>query len=311
VLRPYNGHYARRVPSLVHHLLTHVIPVVRRSSEVGDPEEVRRTVLALQRNADPSPPRRGLRGCSVTEVEGQPFPVFDLRPPGPEPTRTVLYLHGGGFVGEVDPFHWRYAARLARATGARLVLPAYPLAPTHTWRDTDAPLLGLFERLAVESPHGVSLMGDSAGGGLALATAQRLARLPGPQPTKLVLLAPWVDLAGETPGTEEARGRDPWLKLTKLRLYGTWWAGDDDLRRPEVSPLHGDFAGLPRTLVFCGTRDLLLPQVRETVRRARAAGVTVGYHEAPGLLHVYPILPVPEARSARRETAEFLGAAQA
>ena len=295
-----------RRPSLAHQVLTRLIPVVRRSSEVGDPEEVRRTVLARQRRADPTPPRRGLRGCTVREVDGQPFPVFDLRPPGPDPTRTVLFLHGGGFVGDIDPFHWRYAARLARATGARFVLPAYPLTPTHTWRDTHPALLALFERLAVESPSGVSLMGDSAGGGLAVAVAQRLARLSGPQPTGLVLIAPWVDLAGETPGTEEARGRDPWLKLTKLRLYGSWWAGEDDVRRPEVSPLHGDFGGLPPMLVFCGTRDLLLPQVRETVRLARAAGATVGYHEAPGLLHAYPILPVPEARSARREIAEFL-----
>jgi acetyl esterase/lipase len=293
------------VPSLVHQILTLAIPVVRRSSEVGDPEMVRRDVLD-RRLDEPSPPRRGLRGCVVTEVAGRPFRVFDMRPPGPAPTRAVMYLHGGGFVGDLDPFHWRYAARLAVATGARVFLPAYPLAPTYTWRDSHPPLLALFEELAVEAPHGVSLMGDSAGGGLALALAQRIARSPGPQPTRLVLVAPWVDLAGETPGTEEARAHDPWLRLTKLRLYGSWWAGGDDVRRPEVSPLHGDFTGLPPTLVLCGTRDLLLPQVRETVRRARAAGVAVRYREERGLLHVYPVLPVPEAGPARREIADFL-----
>ena len=293
------------MPSLVHQILTHAIPVVRRSSEVGDPAEVRRRVLENQRR-QPSPPRGGLGGCAVTEVAGQPFRVFDLRPPGPAPARTVMYLHGGGFIGDIDPFHWRYAARLARAASTRVVLPAYPLTPTHTWRDSHPALLALFEQLAVETPHGVSLMGDSAGGGLVVALAQRIARSPGPQPTRMVLVAPWVDLAGETPGTEEARAQDPWLRLTKLRLYGSWWAGDDDVRRPEVSPLQGDFTGLPPSLVLCGTRDLLLPQVRETVRRAREAGVAVAYREEPGLLHVYPVLPVPEARTARREIAQFL-----
>ena len=293
------------MPSLVHRILTHAIPVVRRSSEVGDPVEVRRRVLESQRH-QPSPPRGGLRGCAVTEVAGQPFRVFDLRPPGPTPARTVMYLHGGGFIGDIDPFHWRYAARLARAARTRVVLPAYPLTPTHTWRDSHPALLALFEQLAVETPHGVSLMGDSAGGGLVVALAQRIVRSPGPQPTRMVLVAPWVDLAGETPGTEEARAQDPWLRLTKLRLYGSWWAGDDDVRRPEVSPLQGDFTGLPPTLVLCGTRDLLLPQVRETVRRAREAGVAVAYREEPGLLHVYPVLPGPEARTARREIAQFL-----
>lgn len=294
------------MPSLVHEILTHVIPVLRRSSEVGDPEEVRRDILAGQRGQDPSPPRRGLHGCTVAEVDGHGLRVFDLRPPGPGPDRTVLYLHGGGFVADLDPFHWRYAARLAVATGARVVLPAYPLTPTHTWRDAHPPLLGLFEQLAVESPRGVTLMGDSAGGGLALALAQRIAALPGPQPTGLALVAPWVDLAGDTPGTEEARAHDPWLRLTKLRLYGSWWAGADDVHRPEVSPLHGALEGLPPMLVLCGTRDLLLPQVRELVRRAGEAGVQVTYREEPGLLHVYPILPVPEAGTARREIAAFV-----
>jgi len=294
------------VPSLVHQVLARAIPAVRRASEVGDPVEVRRTVLANQRRADPSPPTRGLRGCTVSEADGHPFRVFDLRPPGAAPSRTVLYLHGGGFVGDVDSFHWWYAASLARASQARFVVPAYPLAPTHTWRDSHPPLLRLFEQLAVESPHGVTLMGDSAGGGLALALAQQIAQQPGPQPTRLVLVAPWVDLAGDTPGTEEARAQDPWLKLTKLQLYGEWWAGDDDVHRPEVSPLHGDFGGLPPTLVLCGTRDLLLPQVRETVRRAAEAGVTVTYREEPRLIHVYPVLPVPEARAARREIAAFV-----
>ena len=90
----------------------------------------------------------------------------------------------------------------------------------------------LFERLAVESAQGVVLMGDSAGGGLAVGVAQLVARRPGPQPTHLVAFAPWVDLTGRTPGTEEAAADDPWLTLSKLRLYGTWWgAGDPPAER--------------------------------------------------------------------------------
>ncbi|MGA9749401.1 MAG: alpha/beta hydrolase [Nocardioides sp.] len=293
------------MPSLAHQVLTRVIPVLRGSGEVVDAEELRRDVLARQ--GDPSsPPRWGLRGCTVTARTDQPFPVWDLLPPGPEPSRTVLYLHGGGFIGHVDPFQWWMAAGLARATKARFVVPAYPLTPIHTWRDSHPPLLRLIEQLAVESPHGVVLMGDSAGGGLALALAQQVARAPGPQPTGLVLISPWVDLTGDTPGTEQARAADPWLTLSKLRLYGGWWAGEDAVDRPEVSPLHGDYAGLPRTLVLCGTRDLLLPQVRAAVERLRAAEVPVTYVEKSGLLHVYPVLPVPEAKAARRTIADFV-----
>jgi acetyl esterase/lipase len=219
--------------------------------------------------------------------------------------RTVLYLHGGGFVSGPDRLHWRYAARLARRLGVRVVLPAYPLTPTHTWKDATPPLVDLFEQLAVESPHGVVLMGDSAGGGLAMLLAQQVARRPGPQPTHLVMFAPWVDLTGETPGTGEAARRDPWLNLTKLRIYGSWW-GAGDPPDQEASPLANDVAGLPPTLLFCGTRDLLHPQSVALVAAARAAGAPLTYVEGAGLLHVYPILPIPEARAAFDRVEAFL-----
>ena len=293
------------MPSPQHQLLTRVIPVIRRRSEVHDPAQVRRDVLARQARADPSPPRRVARGFDVRRTERSGLPVFDLAPRGADPVRTVLYLHGGGFVSGLDRFHWRYAARLARGLGVRVVLPAYPLTPTHTWRDTLPRLVDLFEQLAVASPQGVVVMGDSAGGGLAVGLAQRVARRSGPQPTHLVAFAPWVDLTGGTPGTAGAAADDPWLSLSKLRLYGTWW-GAGDPPAPEASALAGDLSGLPPTLVLCGTRDLLVPQVRALVRDAQQAGSPVTYVEEPGLLHVYPLLPIPEARRAWRQVREFL-----
>ena len=293
------------MPSPQHRLLTRAIPVVRRRSEVHDPEQVRRDVLAAQRSADPTPPRRIARAFDLRRTEAAGLPLFELRTPGTAPVRTVLYVHGGGFVSGLDRFHWRYAARLARALGVRVVLPDYPLTPTHTWQDTLPRLVGLFEQLAVESPQGVVVMGDSAGGGLAVGLAQLVARRPGPQPTHLVAFAPWVDLTGLTPGTEQAAATDPWLTLSKLRLYGTWW-GAGDPPDPEASPLAGDLSGLPPTLLLCGTRDLLLPQVRTLAANARAAGSPVTYVEEPGLLHVYPLLPIPEARRAWQQVKAFL-----
>ncbi len=294
------------MPSLQHQLLARVIPVVRRSSEVVDPEATRREVLGSRARTSPEPPARSVRGCEVARLDGYDFPVFDLRPAGGPATRTVLYLHGGGYVADVDRFHWRYVATLARTLGVRVVLPAYPLAPEHTWRDVHPPLLDLAEQVAIASPQGMMLMGDSAGGGLALALAQQLADRPGPQPTGLVLLSPWVDLTSSTPGTREASARDPWLRFTKLSLYASWWTGADDAARPEVSPLFGDLSRLPRTLVLCGTRDTLWPQVAELVRRAADAGAQVTYVEEPGLLHVYPLLPVPEGKRALGEVVAWL-----
>ncbi len=300
------------MPSLQHQVLTRVIPVIRRSCEVHDPEEVRRSVLAAQARMPSGPPARLAKAYDVRELPdaGTGFPVLELTAKGASPQRTVLYLHGGGFVSGLDRLHWRCAARLADRLGVRVVLPRYPLTPTHAWTDALPALVPLFERLAVEAPQGVVLMGDSAGGGLAVGLAQLVARRSGPQPTHLVAFAPWVDLTGETPGTEAAARVDPWLTLSKLRLYGTWWGGGDP-PHPEASPLTGDLAGLPPTLLLCGTRDLLLPQSRALAAQARAAGVEVTYVEEHGLLHVYPLLPIPEAKRAQRQVEEFLGAGRA
>lgn len=296
------------MPSLQHQLLTRLIPVIRGRSEVHDADQVRRDVLAAQARAEPSPPRRVAARFDVRHtapVDGSELPCFEVRAPGAQPRRTVLYLHGGGFVSGLDRFHWRYAARLAARLGVRVVIPDYPLTPTYTWRDSVPALTGLFERLGVESPHGVALMGDSAGGGLAVALAQQVGERSGPQPTHLVTFAPWVDLTGETPGTEEAARQDPWLTLSKLKLYGSWW-GAGDPHAPGGSPLFGELSRLPPTMVLCGTRDLLAPQSRALVARARAAGVPVTYVEEDGLLHVYPLLPVPEARRAFAQVTTFL-----
>lgn len=299
------------MPSLQHQVLATVLPRLRRSTEITDPEaerSERRRLTAEQERATTSVPTRLLRGLDVRPVGGHGFDVHEVRVSGSTPARTVLYLHGGGYVGALDPAHWRYAARLARGLGVRVVLPSYPLAPTHTWRDSRDALLDLFEQLAIDAPEGVVLAGDSAGGGLALALAEQIAARPGPQPTRLVLISPWVDLTDGTPGTAEAARRDPWLKLSRLTLFGRWWSGEDDPTRPELSPLHGELSRLPPAVMWCGTRDLLQPQCRRLADRAAEQGWDLRYVEEPGLIHVYPILPVPEARRAWTELTEFLTA---
>jgi acetyl esterase/lipase len=162
--------------------------------------------------------------------------------------------------------------------------------------------------VADQSPDGVVLAGDSAGGGYALALAEALRDRAGAQPERLVLMAPWVDLTGTTPGTREAAERDPWLSFPHLAVYAAFWAGSEDPERladPRVSPGLGDLAGLPPALVLCGTRDLLQPGCDALFDRADEAGWHLEYAVVPGLIHVYPLLPVPEAREALRHIVDF------
>ena len=207
-----------------------------------------------------------------------------------------------------DDRHWVFATRLADALDARAVVPLYPLAPEFTVEDSFEKLLVAFDEVAARSPDGVVLAGDSAGGGYALALALALRDRGGPQPERLVLLAPWVDLTGETPGVAEAAQDDPWLSFPHLQVYASFWAGSDRpeaLADPRVSPGLGDLHGLPPTQVLCGTRDLLRPGCDALFARAEEAGWPLEYVVAPGLIHVYPLLPVPEARLALEQVVAF------
>lgn len=303
-------------PSRRHRFLAWAIPRMRGSRDLDTPEAERARLLAWQATVPGGVPARLVprfekRFSVVTEVlkgAGGEFPSYVVTPRGAEPRRTVVYLHGGGFVAGIDPFHVRYLARLSTGLGARVVLPDYPLAPRHTWRDSHDQLADLTERWAADSEELV-LAGDSAGGGYALAIAETLRDRGGPRPSRLLLHSPWVDLTTSTPETAAFSESDPWLFLGKLKAYAGWWAGSaEDLGRPEVSPALGDLTGLPPALMFCGTRDTLAPGCRLLARRAAEAGWDLTYVERPGLIHVYPLLPlIPEARDAWRRTLTFLG----
>lgn len=302
------------MPSRRHQLLAWAVPRVRRARDLGDPAAERARIERWHTTLTPGLPTRLVPGFdrrftletrTLTGSSGD-FTSYVVTPRGVEPRVTLYWVHGGGFVAPLDPFHVRYVARLAGALGARVVLPEYPCAPEHTWRDSHE---ALAHDLARWTGRGrVVLGGDSAGGGLALAIAQTVRDRGAPQPERMLLLAPWVDLSTSTPETHELGSVDPWLVLGNLLIYARWWAGsDDDLTRPEVSPALGDLRDLPPALMFCGTRDLLMPGCRLLADRAAGAGWDLTYVERPDLLHVFPLLPfIPEARHARRHTLEFL-----
>lgn len=298
------------MPSRRHEFLATAIPKLRKARELDTDAAERARVERWHAGLDRSLPSKAVprfrrRFSVVTEDLG--FPSFTIRPRHQDVTRTIYYVHGGGFMAPIDGFHVRYATRLATALGARVVMPDYPLAPEHSWRDSHEALVEHAARWAKE-PGGIVVAGDSAGGGIALALALALRDRGLPQPTHLVLHAPWVDLTESTPDTAVVALQDPWLKITKLRAYAEWWAGSaDDLARPEVSPALADLSGLPPAILLYGTRDLLAPGCRLLAARAADTDWKLTTVEEPGLVHVYGLLPlVPEAGRAFRQVVEFL-----
>jgi acetyl esterase/lipase len=300
------------MPSRLHAVYARVVPRMRKAGEMqGDEPAERARVEAWHATLDRTLPtgavRRFDKRFAVVTEDVAGFPAYVITPRRAAPTRTLFYLHGGGFMAPISAWQVRYAALLADAIDARVVLPDYPLAPEHSWRDSFEPVAALAARWAGE-PGGIVLAGDSSGGGYALALALALRDRGAAQPTHLVLHAPWVDLTTSTPETDAYDEVDPWLFKGKMRTYAQWWAGTpEDLGRPEVSPGLGDLSGLPPALMFYGTRDLLAPGCRLLRRRAAEAGWDLTAVEERGLIHVYPLLPyLPEARKAFARTVEFV-----
>jgi acetyl esterase/lipase len=214
---------------------------------------------------------------------------------------ALVYLHGGAFVNGIQPQHWGLVAHLADTTRREVHVARYPLAPEHDVTDALVFLGALHERLAPQAP--LHVLGDSAGGNLALVLAQAHAgdgTLAG-----LTLIAPWVDVAMGNPAIDAVEPHDPWLTRAGMRPIAARWAAGRDLLDPVVSPLFGDLSGLPPTLVLVGSRDICRPDC-DRLRELAPATVDLTLHVEDGSPHDYPLLPTPEGRRARTAITEHV-----
>lgn len=254
------------------------------------------------------PPRRLRRDVAVTVDRETGWPVYTLTPRSGRARGCVVYTHGGGWVNEIAPQHWALAAEIAARVQTTVVVPIYPLVPFGTAEQVIPAIANLV--LDNRSRHGeVCLGGDSAGGQIALSTAILLRDEHRITLPRTVLISPSLDLSMTNPEMDIVQSADPWLAKPGARVFIEHWRGRLPISDPRVSPLAADLTGLGPLTVFCGTRDILVPDTRVLVEKARTSGVEVDYHEEPGLVHVYPLTPTPEARAARTVIIDSLRAA--
>ena len=223
----------------------------------------------------------------------------------------VLYLHGGGYVLCSPATHRELMARLAVASGARVIGIDYRLAPEHPFPAALDDSLAAYRALlrAGVPPERLVLGGDSAGGGLCLAAMAELGRTSEPLPAAALLLSPWVDLACTGPTIEQNAPYD-YLSRRLLESYAAHYLHGADPRNPKASPLYAKLAGLPPLLVHTGGAEALLWENRELAARARAAGVVITHRVMAGMIHAWHGFArfLPEGRHAIAELGEFVRA---
>lgn len=267
----------------------------------GSAEATLAQVAALQiRPESWAPPTKLSKrvGFSVRTVKG--WPVYTVTPRCAATRRRALYSHGGTWFHQIRSVHWNLIAKLAASTGTQFTVPVYPLVPAGT-AATVVPAIAdmVAEQVAEVGAGNVTIIGDSAGGTITLAVAMLLRDRALPAPHRTILISPALDLAFTDPAIARISPSDPWMAAAALRAVAQLWRGELPIDDPLVSPLHGDLSGLAPITLFSGTRDIINADARSLVRKAAAADFPLDYHEGPELLHVYPLLPIPEADEAR------------
>lgn len=214
----------------------------------------------------------------------------------------IIYLHGGSYISQPTIAHWAFLDTIAIGTNAIIIAPIYPKAPTHQFSESYERLIPLYlDLVAAYGAEQIHIMGDSAGGGLALGLAQMLLNDGLPQAANVISISPWLDLALEHPDIPNYQDLDPMLSQFKLQIYGRAWAGETSLRDYRVSPLYGPLEGMAPLTIFVGTHEIFLPDTRDFRDLALEAGVELNYFEYPLMNHIFPLYPIPEAKLAQEQ----------
>ncbi|HLL75216.1 MAG TPA: alpha/beta hydrolase [Pyrinomonadaceae bacterium] len=255
------------------------------------------------------------RGVRVEKVQGGDARgewITPARPDGDDAgAGVVLYLHGGGYVSCSPATHRPVTAALARLTGSRVFAPDYRLAPEHRYPAALDDAVAAYRRLLDRGvpPASLSVAGDSAGGGLALALLLRARDGGLPTPASAVCFSPWTDLAGTGRSVRANDGRCAMFRTPNIEEFASAYLGAASALDPYASPAHAaDFGGLPPVLLQVGSTELLLDDARAVHEKITAAGGESRLEVYEDLMHCWQMLDglVPEARAALRSAADFI-----
>jgi acetyl esterase/lipase len=248
-------------------------------------------------------------GCTREAASADGVPCEWIIPQNERVDQALIYLHGGGFVLGLTPLHLQMAAYLAQKLGLRILMVDYRLAPDDPFPAALDDCVTAYRWLLKGgiSAQDILVAGDSAGGNLTITSMMKLRDDGDRLPSAAACLSPVADLTH--PDDLHQGFKDPLLPPKAVQFYTKSYLGSHDARDPLISPVFGDWRGLPPLLVHAGEDEILRQDAVRISSLAKAAGVDVRLEIYPRMWHVWQInLALPQATQSLDDIAQFLRA---
>jgi epsilon-lactone hydrolase len=261
--------------------------------------------LRLVETIVPRPPT----GTETMTLRAAGVNAVQIKVPRVRTDRCVLYFHGGGYVVGSAALYRDFTWRIGKAANACVLYFDYRLAPEHPFPAAIEDAIRVYQWLAARiKPAQIAFVGDSAGGGLALATVHKLRDEGCPLPGAVVVLSPWTDLALTGPSLKSNAAADPMMNVRRLPEFANHYLAGSDPQHPYASPLYGDASGLPSVLIHVGSDEILRDDAVRMADKLQGAGrdvVIEVWLRMPHAWHLYARI-LPEGRDAIERVGTFL-----
>ena len=228
--------------------------------------------------------------CNVKIEEFNGRKVFIVTPKEELSNTKILYFHGGSYMAEMSDYHWNFIKKLVTDTKSTIIIPDYPLTPKYNYKDVYNMVEPLYKEVIEKiDVNNLIVIGDSAGGGLALGLLEKVSGENLPIPSKTILISPWLDVRLTNPEIDEVQKEDKELNKEALKVAGIAYAGDDGIDSYLVNPIDGDLSKLSNVTILTGTSDILNPDVHVLEEKGKEQGIDINVKEYEGAGHIWII----------------------
>lgn len=237
-------------------------------------------------------PQKANESCDIETKEFMSRKIFIIKPKTEQLSKKViLYFHGGAYVAEATTLHWDFLEKLANDTKSTIVMPDYPLTPKYTYKDVFNMVEPLYKEIISKvDVKNLVMMGDSAGGGITLALAEKISQNNIQLPSKTILISPWLDVTLTNEKIKEVQKNDKDLNKEKLLIAGISYARDEEgMKSYLVKPINGPLSKLKNVIIYTGTYDILNPDTHLLQEKAKKEGIDIKIKEYEQAPHIWII----------------------